>query len=399
MFRRLSKPLPGEQSVLLFFLSLGLMTLWVVIQVEIPMLLGMRPDWEQRVAPYITLLHLHAGVSMLALLAGPPLFISGLRASHPHWHRRIGYVYAVSVAIAAVSAIWIAAWHLPPGENLAHIATGLVWLLSTGAAVQAAIRKRFNAHQRWIYRSYALTTTFVISRMLVDVGQWQLPSSVGGNTSALWIYILLALVAAEFIPYQPVKAGSRSPIKTSTTAQPIDDAGVGISNRHIAPLFATRRRAWLAGVLLLAAAFVPSAVLVSTANHLHRQQMDSIARIDNEIASTRAMLKELPSDPVAHLPLLAPFFSTAINRQPSATLTVTRAKEPDATNRVPLGEELPIDKLQRRLAALGYNPGPVDGLLGARTRRALLRFQRQQGLDATGRINAATATALMHADR
>ena len=231
------------------------MTLWVVIQVEIPMLLGMRPDWEQRVAPYITLLHLHAGVSMLALLAGPPLFISGLRASHPHWHRRIGYVYAVSVAIAAVSAIWIAAWHLPPGENLAHIATGLVWLLSTGAAVQAAIRKRFNAHQRWIYRSYALTTTFVISRMLVDVGHGNCQAALAATPVHCGSISLLALVAAEFIPYQPVKAGSRSPIKTSTTARPIDDAGVGISNRHIAPLFATRRRAWLAGVLVTGRGF------------------------------------------------------------------------------------------------------------------------------------------------
>ena len=41
--------------------------------------------------------------------------------------------------------------------------------------------------------------------------------------------------------------------------------------------------------------------------------------------------------------------------------------------------------LQRR----GYTPGPADGVLGERTRRAIEAFQRDQGMTADGLISPA----------
>jgi len=43
---------------------------------------------------------------------------------------------------------------------------------------------------------------------------------------------------------------------------------------------------------------------------------------------------------------------------------------------------------QRFLRQLGYDPGPVDGIRGAKTRSAVRRFQRDQGLKVDGRITA-----------
>ncbi len=48
-----------------------------------------------------------------------------------------------------------------------------------------------------------------------------------------------------------------------------------------------------------------------------------------------------------------------------------------------------IAMLQERLARLGYDPGPADGVLGARTRAAIRAFQRAQGLVADGRFSRA----------
>ncbi|MCP3677771.1 MAG: peptidoglycan-binding protein [Deltaproteobacteria bacterium] len=53
-----------------------------------------------------------------------------------------------------------------------------------------------------------------------------------------------------------------------------------------------------------------------------------------------------------------------------------------------------IQETQKRLANRGLNPGPIDGLWGGRTERALKRFQKDSGLPATGRLDRATRKKL-----
>lgn len=50
---------------------------------------------------------------------------------------------------------------------------------------------------------------------------------------------------------------------------------------------------------------------------------------------------------------------------------------------------------QRKLAQLGYQPGPADGSAGGRTATALRAFQKDRGLNVTGRLDAATIAQLM----
>ena len=50
--------------------------------------------------------------------------------------------------------------------------------------------------------------------------------------------------------------------------------------------------------------------------------------------------------------------------------------------------------VQKILLDRGYDPGPVDGILGERTRRALRGFQRAQNLPVTGRPDRRTRAAL-----
>lgn len=53
-----------------------------------------------------------------------------------------------------------------------------------------------------------------------------------------------------------------------------------------------------------------------------------------------------------------------------------------------------IQALQKRLAAMGLNPGPIDGKLGARTREAVRSAQMQVGLPADGWPDSALLGAL-----
>jgi membrane-bound lytic murein transglycosylase B len=43
-----------------------------------------------------------------------------------------------------------------------------------------------------------------------------------------------------------------------------------------------------------------------------------------------------------------------------------------------------IEKIQELLVAQGYDPGPVDGVLGSKTRQAIKEFQRTAKLPADG---------------
>ena len=56
-----------------------------------------------------------------------------------------------------------------------------------------------------------------------------------------------------------------------------------------------------------------------------------------------------------------------------------------------------VAAVQRSLAGLGYDPGPADGILGARTRAAIRAFQKSVGLPVDGRLSARLMDSLVAA--
>ncbi len=58
--------------------------------------------------------------------------------------------------------------------------------------------------------------------------------------------------------------------------------------------------------------------------------------------------------------------------------------------------QLTLD-VQNALTALGYDPGPADGLYGARTKSAIQSFQRDVGIPADGQVTQALAERLRQA--
>jgi len=50
--------------------------------------------------------------------------------------------------------------------------------------------------------------------------------------------------------------------------------------------------------------------------------------------------------------------------------------------------------VQESLRELGYNPGPLDGAMGRRTRAAIQRYERDNDIPVTGRMSAALVASL-----
>ena len=84
-------------------------------------------------------------------------------------------------------------------------------------------------------------------------------------------------------------------------------------------------------------------------------------------------------------------------QRPSTSATLT----PRASNAGAESTRDRIANLQRALHRLGYDPGAVDGIPGARTRAAIRAFQADAGLPATGqvseRLESAVPTAVVAA--
>lgn len=53
-----------------------------------------------------------------------------------------------------------------------------------------------------------------------------------------------------------------------------------------------------------------------------------------------------------------------------------------------------VKSVQEALAAQGYDPGPVDGKLGSRTKSALKQAQKDKGVSESGQIDQQTLAAL-----
>lgn len=84
----------------------------------------------------------------------------------------------------------------------------------------------------------------------------------------------------------------------------------------------------------------------------------------------------------------------ALCSSPSTLPAATAAPAPPALVLAQAAEEAEVDvgdralirSLQQALRELGFDPGPIDGLIGPRTRSAVREYQRASGLPDDGRI-------------
>lgn len=187
----------SKNAIVYFFMAMGSLTLLVMLKVELPLLLGMNRQWDQKIHHYRWLLHIHAFFASVALFSAPVQFFPKFRKGHKKLHRVVGSVYAASILVSAPIGIYIALAHLSGSDKWSALVQGVLWIIFTAAAVYTSMQKQKLQHSLWAARSYALTLSFVMSRVLVDVFKINVNPSVGGNGGMVFILCVLMILAAD----------------------------------------------------------------------------------------------------------------------------------------------------------------------------------------------------------
>ena len=155
----------GSRFKTILWVSLGLTTLFVFVTSEL-FLITNYPMYHayrlQVIADrHLLIPHTLAGIS--AILIGPINFSSRIRQRHLQLHRILGRIYVISVFIGSFTGIALAAGRPGlPGTSMQAAA----WMVCTTAAVITARNRQITQHRQWMARSYAVTFTFVSSRVL-----------------------------------------------------------------------------------------------------------------------------------------------------------------------------------------------------------------------------------------
>ena len=155
----------GSKLKTTLWISLGLVTLFVFITSEALLVIDypMYHAYRLQVIADRHLLIPHTLSGVIALLAGPVQFSSRLRQRHLKFHRALGRVYVIAVFVGAMTGICLAAGR--PGMPGTSVQAG-AWIVCTTAALVMAHNRQIVKHRQWMTRSYAVTFTFVSSRVL-----------------------------------------------------------------------------------------------------------------------------------------------------------------------------------------------------------------------------------------
>jgi len=178
------------------WISLGLTALFVFITSEVLLATDypMYHAYRLQVIADRQLLIPHTLCGFTALLAGAMQFSSRLRRRHLKFHRVLGRIYVVSVFIGAPTGIALAAGRPGlPGTSMQAAA----WIVCTTAAFIAARNRQVAQHRQWMVRSYAVTFTFVSSRVL---NLWPVYwSHLGDSLAAVGViaFTLASLLVAD----------------------------------------------------------------------------------------------------------------------------------------------------------------------------------------------------------
>jgi uncharacterized membrane protein YozB (DUF420 family) len=128
-----------------------------------------------------------------------------------------GYAYLIGIATAVPFSVYLSLTHSTLACRFFLLTLAAAWTLTTAVAFAAVRNRNIQLHREWMVRSYAITTTFVTTRVLTAI-----PAIGGGGEEiyvpAQWSFLVVMMVVVELglvwrsltrHPSQPV-AGHRS---------------------------------------------------------------------------------------------------------------------------------------------------------------------------------------------
>ena len=175
--------------------AMAAMTISVIFYSEVPLLRQVKERAYLSTIPWLIIPHILCGT--IALVSGPAQFSSRLRRRNPRFHRVLGRIYVGSVFIAAPLAVVLSNHRHDPHAIHFVIATSVqagTWIVTTTAAFLTARNRHIQQHREWMVRSYAMTFTFVGTRVMQPIPAWNRHSEAGFAIEIIVITFMAILI-------------------------------------------------------------------------------------------------------------------------------------------------------------------------------------------------------------
>ncbi|MDP4086704.1 MAG: DUF2306 domain-containing protein [Bacillota bacterium] len=118
--------------------------------------------------PWIYFLYVHITFGSIALLTGAFQFNKKWRQKNKTRHRTIGKTYVVSVVIAFLAGLYLAYYGTGGVTGvIGFYSLELAWITPTIIGFFKIRNHNIKEHKEWMFRSYAVTLTFVSFRIFV----------------------------------------------------------------------------------------------------------------------------------------------------------------------------------------------------------------------------------------
>jgi hypothetical protein len=213
-----------------------MMTLSVILYSEVPLL--RQPQERAYLSTILLLIVPHVMAGSIALLAGPLQFSSRMHRRSPSLHRVLGRLYVVAVFVAAPLGI-VLAYHRHDPHAIHWLGATIVqsgtWMLTTGAAFLTAWNGHYQHHREWMVRSYAVTLTFVGTRVLQPIPAWNRHSEATFAMEVIVITFLAVLVPDIALNWRDFVSGRPKQTPERKETEPRD------SSTRFAPFPATQK--------------------------------------------------------------------------------------------------------------------------------------------------------------
>ncbi len=193
-----------SQGKLAFFVIFGLLTVFVTYMKN-ARLFDPTSEIAQHFAPVRWYLLPHAFFGALAMLLGAFQFSNRLRARYLTTHRTLGYIYVVSVFIAAPLAVPMTA-RFGPSLVAASSMQSFGWMVTTAIALYCVRHGNITQHRRWMIRSYPFAMVFTVTRMIIPIPIVFRLGVVGIETVVWSVIALAAILPNIFLDWRAIVA-------------------------------------------------------------------------------------------------------------------------------------------------------------------------------------------------
>ncbi len=151
----------------------------------------------------------HMMFALPVILGAPLQFVTSLRKARPRLHRVLGRAYVIGASGAALTAIYLGTTIDLEGSRLPIVLLGLLWLFFTLAAWRTAVKRDYDAHKKFMTRSYGMALVLVWLRLMGDVPPdvmfFYIQDPAIRDTTLEWMSWVIPLLAIEmFMTWWPL---------------------------------------------------------------------------------------------------------------------------------------------------------------------------------------------------